>query len=194
MHRDHTRPSLLRRLRDPSDQSAWVDFDDLYRDLIVGYLRRRGVQATDADDILQMVMLRMSRSLAHFEYDPQAGRFRDYLRRTVENTLRSQRRKRRPAELHTEVARNLAADPDDDLWNDEWRAFHYQRAMLTMRREHDRRTLETFDLLVAGKPVAEVAEAMALSKDAVYKIQQRVRRRVQELVATQIERENEGWR
>ena len=76
-----TRPSLLARVRDLDDHHAWVEFESRYRDLILGYCRRRGLQRSDAEDVRQMVMLNLAQaSSRNFEYQPQrSGRFRDYI-------------------------------------------------------------------------------------------------------------------
>jgi hypothetical protein len=48
-----TRASLFERLRDPVDQAAWFEFERRYRDLVLGYARRVGLPAWDAEDLLQ---------------------------------------------------------------------------------------------------------------------------------------------
>ncbi|MCA9253978.1 MAG: sigma-70 family RNA polymerase sigma factor, partial [Phycisphaerales bacterium] len=80
MSPDTTRASLLLRIRDPDDQRAWREFDGAYGELIVRYCRARGLQLVDAEDVRQLVMLNLSRSIPRFEYQPEVGRFRDYLR------------------------------------------------------------------------------------------------------------------
>lgn len=42
--------TLLERLRNPDDSVAWREFDTRYRELIVWFVRRRGVEAADAED------------------------------------------------------------------------------------------------------------------------------------------------
>ena len=41
-----TRPSLLRRIRDPGDTQSWRTFVDLYGPLIYRHARSRGLQGT----------------------------------------------------------------------------------------------------------------------------------------------------
>lgn len=82
-----TRTSLLTRLRDTGDQAAWREFEGNYRPLIVEFCRRRGLGATDAEDIAQKVMTSMSQSLPGFLYDPARGRFRSYLLRCTKNSI-----------------------------------------------------------------------------------------------------------
>ena len=74
-----TRPSLLIRVRDLSDGSAWAEFVEIYAPLIHRYARRRGLQDADAADIVQDVLREFARCVPRFSYDPQAGRFRGWL-------------------------------------------------------------------------------------------------------------------
>src|SRR5262245_17608345 len=87
---DSTHPSLLERLRDFSDHDAWREFDARYRELILRYCQRRGLQSADAEDIRQMAVMALARCLERFVYRPELGRFRDYLGRIVQNLIHHQ--------------------------------------------------------------------------------------------------------
>ncbi|MCA9752374.1 MAG: sigma-70 family RNA polymerase sigma factor, partial [Gemmatimonadetes bacterium] len=82
-----TRPSLLLRLRDPSDRRSWAEFDARYGELIVRYCLRRGLQLADAEDVRQEVLVSLASALKTFEYSPERGRFRGYLGRAVRNAI-----------------------------------------------------------------------------------------------------------
>ena len=58
-----TRASLLSRLKDGTDQNAWWEFDRAYRDLILSYACRQGLQPADAEDVRQLVMMNLARSM-----------------------------------------------------------------------------------------------------------------------------------
>ena len=80
MGSDSTRASLLSRVRDPGDAASWREFDARYRDLVLRYCRRSGLQESDAEDVRQGMMMTLARRMRSFEYRPEVGRFRDYLR------------------------------------------------------------------------------------------------------------------
>src|SRR5262245_51158989 len=75
----HTRPSLLVRLRDAGDSASWQTFVDLYGPVLYRYARRRGLQDADATDVAQEVLAEVARCIRAFEYQPERGRFRDWL-------------------------------------------------------------------------------------------------------------------
>src|SRR5262249_33688733 len=82
-----TRPSLLLRLGDARDDQSWATFVDVYGPLVFGHCRRRSLQHADAEDVTQKVFAQVSLAIRRFEYDPQAGRFRDWLGTIVRNEV-----------------------------------------------------------------------------------------------------------
>ncbi len=191
-----TRVSLLSRVRDPANDEAWREFDRTYRELIVRYCRARGLQLADAEDVRQAVMMRLSRALRTFEYQPELGRFRHYLGRTVRNAIieHKVRPKRRPQPVDTDVLAADAADEaegSDAVWEREWMDHHYRLAMQTIRATFDARSVEVFDRLLDGASVEELAGAYDMSTQAVHKVKQRIRNRMKQLVQQQIQDEDE---
>ena len=68
-----TKPSLLLRIRDAGDSASWNEFAEIYGPVIRSYCRRRGLQPTDADDVVQEILAQVARSIGTFEYEPGAG-------------------------------------------------------------------------------------------------------------------------
>ncbi|HMQ15829.1 MAG TPA: sigma-70 family RNA polymerase sigma factor [Phycisphaerae bacterium] len=196
MSENLTRRSLLVRVRDADDDAAWAEFETLYRDLITRYARVRGLQPADADDVCQAVMARLCRSLRRFEYDSRKGRFRTYLYRAVRNAIVDQfaRPNRLPTAVQPDEATLLVADTaegGDAEWEREWENHHLRLAMATIRRTFDEASVQMFERLLAGDSVEQVAEAFGSTPPAVQKIKQRIRARMQELIARQIAEEDE---
>ena len=195
MDHDHTRASLLSRVRDPADGAAWREFDSRYRDLIVRYCRARGLQPADAEDVRQLIMLQLSKSLRAFEYDPSRGRFRSYLGRAVRNAVSEYFS--RPSRGQTPLDSNVLAvqpapdDGSDDTWEREWMDHHYRLAMKTIRASFDAKSVEVFDRLLDGETVETVAGKFEMSAQAVHKVKQRIRNRMKELIQRQIREEDE---
>lgn len=187
-----TRPTLLARVRDPRDEASWKEFDARYRGLILAYCLRRGLQAADAEDVRQIVMLGLSRSLRGFEYRPDRGRFRDWLGRVVRNAVARYRAGWRPVEGEAPEPIELApaeGDELDEAWEREWVHHHFRLAMERSARAFEPATLEVFERLLEGATPADVAAASGLTVDAVYKIRTRVREHLHILVAEQVRAE-----
>lgn len=194
-----TRLSLLSRVRDPADSVAWVEFERRYHDLVRHYALARGLQFCDAEDVSQVVFLRLSRYLRNFRYQSGRGRFRSYLGAIVRNVINTQRAcpesASRSVDAMDEVAVSLTdsgAAESDELWEREWMQHHYRRALETVRGDVDARSIEAFERLIRGETIDEVAAAMRMSSDAVEKVRQRIRTRMQTMVAQQIREEDDG--
>lgn len=194
-----TRASLLSRVRDATDQAAWAEFDGRYRELIFRYCRRCGLETADAEDVRQLVMLRLMRVLPSFQYDPSTGRFHDYLYRVVRSSIADFKTcpaGRDIAVVDKEAAARAgvgsgAADRADDVWEQEWLDHHLRMAMESVRSETEPRNISIFERLLEGASVEVVAQQFEMTTDAVHKVKQRVRDRVQERISDQI-REEDG--
>lgn len=190
-----TQPSLLSRVRDPEDRLAWRQFDDKYRELILRYCRRKGLQQADAEDVRQIVMMNLSRALPKFHYRPKQGRFRSYLGTVVRNAIshHMSRPSSREKPLDTSVLTSLpeVTDDADDVWEVEWANHHYRLAMKSVRETFEARSIAVFDRLLVGDSVAQVADSFGLSTQAVHKVKQRIRLRLNELIQQQIADEDE---
>ena len=58
--------SLLERLRHSPEDESWNRLADLYTPLIRAWLRRYDVQDSDANDLVQEVLLAVSKDLSRF--------------------------------------------------------------------------------------------------------------------------------
>src|SRR5262249_32858695 len=62
-----TSPTLLGRLaRSPTDQAAWEEFVGRYSPQIHGWCQRWGLQAADAQDVTQDILLELARQMGDF--------------------------------------------------------------------------------------------------------------------------------
>jgi len=190
-----TRPSLLSRVRNLDDHVSWREFDERYRDLILGYCRRRGLQQSDAEDVRQIVMLNLARRLRSFHYQPGKGRFRDYLGRSTINAMRRLHQNRQSEERGRVAGAVNEEEEDatielDQEWEREWMLHHYRLAMSSVRETSEPKSVEVFERLLSGESLDHVVADTGLTRDAVHKIKQRMRERLRRAVADQIAEED----
>ena len=80
-----------------TDAEAWRTFVDLYLPLVFRYCRKRGLQDADARDVTQQVLANIHRAIEGFQYDPNKGKFRNWLGTiTLREIMRYQLKSRRP--------------------------------------------------------------------------------------------------
>ena len=181
------------RVRDPADRSAWEDFDRRYREWLIRFFRRRNVPFSDAEDLVQRVFASLATSLPQFTYDPNRGRFRDYLFRCARNALADWAKcpGRNGNVLINYGSVDMAADSDLDpaeaqVWEEEWINHHYRLALESLRGVASERDISILERSMSGASIAELAREFGLAEEAVYKARQRIRDRVEALIAAQI--------
>ena len=184
-----TRHSLLLRLKDPADREAWSEFVDLYEPVIYRLACRKGLQHADAEDLVQQVLMSVSRTIERWEPDRGRARFRTWLHTVALNAIINAL-SRRPAaqasgnsavqeQLH-EVAQ---CEADSQLLRLEMRREIFRRAAGEVRREFHPATWEAFWLTaVEQQDVDAVAERLGKERGAIYAARSRIMRRLKEKV------------
>jgi RNA polymerase sigma factor (sigma-70 family) len=184
-----TRASLLLRLRDPHDHAAWREFVDLYAPLVLGYLRKQGLQDADVADLAQDVLAAVAGAIGRLEYDARQGAFRNWLftvvRRKLSNWRRAQRA-RTPGSGDSGTQRLLEQHPATAAeagWQAEWEDRVFAWACEQVRRDVTEPTWQAFwQTAVDGRAGKQVAADLGLSVAAVYLARRRVLARLKELV------------
>jgi len=191
-----TRSTLLARLAESSaNDDAWREFHAEYAGLIHRVARRRGLQPSDCDDVVQDVLVSLTRALKKFEYDRARGRFRTYLKRAVTHAVfdrfRQKGRKSAVSLLDPSDLAEMVDAETDDIWEQEWRSHHVERAMRVIDVEFSEKDRQAFRLYAQeDRGAAETAEMLDISVERVYQAKSRLMRRLGEIVADQIAEEN----
>ena len=185
-----TQATLLERLRDGDAVMAWEEFFQRYGRLIYVAARSRGCREHTAEEIVQEVMLTVFQQRDVFRYDPQRGRFRDWLRSVVRNAVAEHRRapSQRIRAQGGDSQKCFPEPSDDGVPDAAWEAAFEESllaALLDMvRREVAPETYQAFELLtlkeLSGRQVARIT---GLSRNAVYLARRRVLQRLRELGA-----------
>jgi RNA polymerase sigma-70 factor (ECF subfamily) len=186
-----TQATLLERLRDGEAVMAWEEFFQRYGRLIYAAARGQGCRDHTAEEIVQEVMLTVFQQRDVFRYDPQRGRFRDWLRSVVRHAVAEHRRapSQRVRARGGDGQDRFPEPCNDDARPDEaWEAAFEQSLLAALldvvRREVAPETYQAFELLtlkeLSGKQVAKIT---GLSRNAVYLARRRVLQRLRELGA-----------
>ncbi|MFO0907369.1 MAG: sigma-70 family RNA polymerase sigma factor [Isosphaeraceae bacterium] len=181
-----TRPSLLFRLRDAGDDAAWRTFVDLYAPVIYGYGRRRGLNDSDAADVVQEVLVQVTRSIPTFDYRPERGRFRGWLLAVTRSKIARARRRANPAASGPHDDALIQALPDageDPDWLALYHAEILRVALERIRPDFEATTWRMFEEVWRhDRPAAEVARELDRPIHAVYVAKSRVLQRLRDEV------------
>ena len=184
-----TSPSLLDRLHDNTDPSAWQRLVDLYTPLIRGWLRRLSVRDHESDDLVQEVLAVVVRRFPDFKHNSRTGAFRAWLRSITVNCTRDfwkANRVRPVAPGGSDFGSYLdqLSDPDNPL-SREWERehdLHVTRQLLELIRPHFAAgTWEAFRrVAIVGESPDAVAKALGITANAVFIAKSRVLARLRQ--------------
>ena len=186
-----TRVTLLGRLRrDPTNQAAWGEFVEHYGRKIYGWCRKWGLQEADAEDVTQIVLLKLAQKLREFTYDPSRS-FRAWLKTLTHHAWSDFLETRaRPGqgsgdsqvvdllgsvEAREDLVKHLEAEFDREL---------LEEAMQHVRLRVAPQTWQAFTLTaLEGLSGADAAQRIPMQVAQVFVAKRRVQKMLQEEVA-----------
>jgi RNA polymerase sigma-70 factor (ECF subfamily) len=178
-----TRSSLLLRIKDQDDSAAWSEFDAIYRPMLLGFARARGLEEVDAEDVAQQCLAAISTHIERFDYDPSKGRFKSWLRTVVNNQVRDRLRTLQPRLVEASDTQGLAdAGPTpDELFDRIWMKSHLRHCLAQVRSEVTDSTFQAFqDYVIDEQPIAEVCRRLGMTRNQVQLIKWRVTQKLSE--------------
>ena len=190
-----TRESLLIRLADADDALAWDEFVAIYRPMIIRLGLRMGLQASDAEDMTQLVLLAVSRSIGDWKKDSARGGFRAWLRVVTRNAIINthERTPKSTALGGSDFLKicHIAPSPNSQL--DQWIEDEHERSVLRIacsqvQSKVSATTWRAFEMTaLQDHPIQEVAAALGLSVGKIYGAKGRVLRLLQKEVQRLLE-------
>jgi len=183
-----TSPSLLGRLRrDPTDQTAWGEFVDRYGPKIYGWCRGLRLQEADAEDVTQLVLLKLADKMRTFAYDPKRS-FRGWLMTLTHHAwsdfLESRRRPGAgsgDSRVHEQLESLQARDDLVTRLKEEFDKEILEEASFRVRLKVVPQKWEAFRLMaLEGRSGAEVAQQLGMKVATVFVVRSKVQKMLQE--------------
>lgn len=184
--RYNTRQTLIRRIQDRGDDEAWEEFLLIYRRYIYAIIRNMNISQNDADDLVQMVLMKLMDSCAKQDM-AKIRRFRSWLSTMTRNCVIDFIRKRSIEAERFEAASKEDALaylkdirlPDIELIAErEWGIHLANMAMEKIRPLFSGKAVKVFQLNLDGMDVPQIAAKMNLKENSVYRLRNRVKARL----------------
>ena len=183
-----TRSSVLKAVADTQNEAAWQRLFDLYAGFVFSIARSKGLNDSDADDIVQTVFADLARNLPTFEYDRAKGRFRSYLTGLVNwRVMDRLKASKRDAELKANFWEEAkAAGGKDDFSEREWRQTALEEALRRIKSDVRPEHYAAFVAsAIEGQDTETVMRLYGISRDNLYQIRKRLTVKLRE-VATEV--------
>jgi RNA polymerase sigma-70 factor (ECF subfamily) len=186
---DDTSLTLMMRLqKSPSDPRAWDEFVQRYRPMIRAWCLKWHLQESDADDVVQEVLVKLLGAIRKYQYDP-ARSFRSWLKTVTQHALADfvAARRKNPRQLGSPI--NAIAESDDartDLEQQIEDAYDAELLELAMHRVKKRVKPATWDsfrlTVIDGASGAQAARQLEIPVAHVFVAKHRVQKMLQEEV------------
>ncbi len=184
----------LEDLKDARHETAWHQFSDRYRPMIMNYAQKRfRLSSADAEEAAQGTMIAFAVAYQKGQYDREKGRLRKWLFGIATNQIRNLQRKRgqnREVQIVDQTTGTgfIAHIPDDGaelekIWEEAWRQAVYQQCIKEVRVQFDRKTVQAFELFARqGLSAQEVADKLGMTQNAVFLAKHKILKRIRELI------------
>jgi RNA polymerase sigma-70 factor (ECF subfamily) len=169
--------TLLERARDRQDADAWGRLVGLYSPLIAAWLRARGLQPADVDDLSQSALAIVSERLPAFEHNSRTGAFRAWLRAILANVMRKFAQSRQEWQGLEGWAEGLADGESEmaRLWDAEHDAHVLRRLLESAEPEFSAKAWQAFRMTaLEDRPAADAAAELEMTVNAVLLARSRV--------------------
>ena len=186
-----TTVTLLDRLRQvPLDNDAWDEFIRRYGPRIYKWCRRYGAQHADAEEIVQIVLVKLLYHIQHVDSD-RAGRFRAWLQVVTRNAWHDLCRHHRS--IHGQGAGGdtvwellTTVEAGDDLvaeLDDEYDRAVFEEAKKRVQLLVEPQTWQAFALtVIEGVPNDEAAKRLGIPIGVLYLAKSRVKAQLKKMV------------
>jgi RNA polymerase sigma-70 factor (ECF subfamily) len=181
--------SLLDQLQHSPDDQAWNRLVGLYAPLLMRWLKRYEVQNSDAEDLIQDVLLVVSRDLKGFDHAGHPGAFRSWLRTILVNRLRNFWRNRNQGPQafgRSDIDQRLAELEDpasqlSQLWNKQHDRHVVLRLLALVEPHFEANTWKAFcRVALEGKRADVVAKELGISLNSVFISKSRILSRLRQ--------------
>ena len=171
-----TRLSLLKRLQNGQDETAWAEFHEIYRPVLTRMVVSAGLPVSDQQDVVQEIWIAIYRGIEKYSPRAHSYAFRGWLAKIARNTaINYLTRKMNPQ--RTESLRDTALLTDHNstqpILQQQWDR-EYQRQVLQWAalRVASRVSADTFSAfwrtVVDGESVEKVASELGMTSGAIY--------------------------
>ena len=166
------------------DPDRWREFDSIYRPMLIGFLRKHGLNESDASDVVQDVFVKLLGRIQ--TYNRERWKFRTWLFAVAHHALVDFARRRATQRKAVDgwVATVLHSSASDSVkMEQEWGRLHRKKilahALKTVRSRTSAKSWACFEQrLLRDRPGIEIAAELGIEPGAVFVNACRVLKRV----------------
>jgi RNA polymerase sigma factor (sigma-70 family) len=181
---EHTRYTLIKRLRDQSNEEAWTSFTALYENYIYAVLINTGATHDEATDLRQDILLKLWKKLPEFDFQSEKGKFRTWLSQVIRNTAftyftsTGAERERVLRYFRENDPEEASASHLNTLLESEWKKHLTQLALENVEQTTSPQSIQIFKRMLNGESATSLASEFDLKENSIHRIKNRTRDKV----------------
>ncbi|EDM26167.1 probable ECF sigma factor [Lentisphaera araneosa HTCC2155] len=171
-----TRVTLLEKIKNRYDESAWEDFVFYYQKFIFMILRKMNLSISEAEELSQKIIIKLWDKLPEFNFNQGSGKFRSWLCTVVRNQARNYIRDQQNSSKHKS---ELDESPNqfhdmpctseiEKIAEKEWAIYVAKLAWKNILKNSPGTYLDVFSLHANGNTVNQIAESTKLPVNTIH--------------------------
>lgn len=175
-----TKQTLIQRVQNQDDESAWDDFVSYYQTFIEMVLNKSRISLNESDDLVQEILLKIWKGLPNYEYRKEQAKFRTWLSILIRNTMlnyldKLKRKNPGKVELNEELVLSVTESSIEKIIEEEWVSHLTSLAMRAVSEAFSGQAVEVFKMSLAGRGTREISEALGINEESVFVLRSRVK-------------------
>lgn len=178
--------TLVQKMRNQYDESSWDRFTETYTPYMRMIILSMGMRHHDTEDLVQAIILKAWKNLPSFDYSPDKGALRSWLKTITKNTVLSFLKKKSTKEASLdEMQENSVLDhspvTEADIYScmdKQWEIYISNLAWENVKEEFGETVQEIFLKLSKGETIETIAVDLDVKENTVYQSRKRVKNRL----------------
>ena len=179
-----TNATLLQRVKNQYDDKSWDEFNDYYRPYIYMIVKGLNMRHHDAVELTQLILIKTWKNLPNFEYDPDKGCFRGWLRRVAVNSVRNyvvtKAYKQESLDALEEKEGHIYCEEEfteseiEKVADREWGNYIFEMAWENVKDKFNDKIQAVYEELLQDIDPEKIAENIGVKRNTVYVYRKRV--------------------
>lgn len=178
--------TLVQKMRNQYDDSSWNRFTETYTPYMRMIILSMGMRHHDTEDLVQAIILKAWKNLPNFDYNPDKGALRSWLKTITKNTVLSFLKKKSTKESSLdEIQENSVLDhspvSEAEIYNcmdKQWEIYISNLAWENVKEEFGETVQQIFLKLSKGESIETIAVDLDVKENTVYQSRKRVKNRL----------------
>lgn len=178
--------TLVQKMRNQYDEASWDRFTESYTPYMRMIVLSMGLRHHDTEDLVQSIILKAWKNLPDFDYSPDKGALRSWLKTITKNTVLSFLKKKSTKESSLdEIQENSMLDhspvSESEIYScmdKQWEIYISNLAWENVKAEFGETVQQIFLKLSKGESIEQIAVDLDVKENTVYQSRKRVKNRL----------------